>query len=1086
LPVPVTQVRRAMDSDGPSSSIGSSAGGGARKGGRMALSNWRVRWRLFAIITVPTVTALILGVIQNVNANASYNNFARSQELAKLGGWASTAVFLLENERDDNAGYIAQGRNDSALQNQVVQDQGLADKALNQIKGEAPVVTNGAYQSQVQLDLSSAIQGINDLQQVRIAGRNQTTGGGTLYPAQPTILTYDRIITGLITFVGDVATGSGNVTLENQVSTLAALLRVSDDASLERAYLYQALTKPTPQLTPGELDALNNTVAKKLADLAAFTSGATVTEFQLFQNTVSGQEVDEAESALRLAITSASSGGALKIGSPKQLQSNFCTPTGNVLQSPRACWRGIKGVQLTDIKTVAGNLVGQIQTQAGNLASRAQRSFILISIATIILLALVLLITTVVARSMIRPLRRLRSDALDIANSKLPEMVRRLSESEGGDESVEIEPVGVTSTDEIGEVARAFDQVHREAVRLAADEAMLRGNLNAMFVNLSRRSQSLIERQLTLIDNLEQSEQDADRLSSLFRLDHLATRMRRNSENLLVLAGHEGASRRWTQPVALVDVLRAAISEIEQYERVVLNVQPGIQVVGQAVNDIVHLVAEIVENATTFSPEDTQVYVTGQPLNSGGVLLDITDNGVGISEQEMAHANWRLDNPPVVDVAVSRRMGLFVVGRLAARHGVRVRLRHAQSGGLTALIWLPESVAAPETAAPNGRLRKFESDDFGTAPSLSAPTSGFGGVATGSFGGPGATSPGFGAAGGGFGGPGSGGGFGSPGGPGAGNAAAAAASRIPRLAPGNNGGGGFGDDSVFGGGGLPSRGGNGNGFGSGDDFGGHDESGSGASGGLPTRQPGTQMPGNGSSRLGIGSGSPGGGSAFGGNGNDFGSDSDFGGAGDFSTARRPVFDESPPGGLSGSGIGTGPGSTGPVPVLGGPGSTGPFPALGGSGTSGPVPVAGHGGGSDGSQVTIPPSVSPAQDQRLPIFDSLESDWFRRSGKSLSQSSITSSSSSASSGDSVGWNSPADEGWRAAQVVASPTADETTTAGLPKRVPRANLVPGSVGGGEGTPEAAPPSRSAEDIRNRMASFQRGVREARSAAPQNEEP
>jgi len=365
--------------------------------------------------------------------------------------------------------------------------------------------------------------------------------------------------------------------------------------------------------------------------------------------------------------------------------------------------------------------VSQIQAQAGSLASQAQKSFILISIATIILLAIVLMITIIVARSMIRPLRRLRSDALDIANSKLPEMVRRLSESEGGDESVEIEPVGVTSTDEIGEVARAFDQVHREAVRLAADEAMLRGNLNAMFVNLSRRSQSLIERQLTLIDNLEQSEQDADRLSSLFRLDHLATRMRRNSENLLVLAGHEGASRRWTQPVPLVDVLRAAISEIEQYERVVLNVQPGIQVVGQAVNDIVHLVAEIVENATTFSPEDTQVYVTGQPLNSGGVLLDITDNGVGISEQEMAHANWRLDNPPVVDVAVSRRMGLFVVGRLAARHGVRVRLRHAQSGGLTALILLPESVAAPESGQPLGRLRKFEADDYGPAPSLSAP-----------------------------------------------------------------------------------------------------------------------------------------------------------------------------------------------------------------------------------------------------------------------------------------------------------------------------------------------------------------------------
>ncbi len=232
------------------------------------------------------------------------------------------------------------------------------------------------------------------------------------------------------------------------------------------------------------------------------------------------------------------------------------------------------------------------------------------------------------------------------------------------------------SSDEIGEVARAFDQVHREALRLAANEAALRGNVNAMFVNLSRRSQSLVERQIRLIDDLEQGEQDAERLSNLFQMDHLATRMRRNSENLLVLAGHD-ASRRWNQPVALVDVLRAAVSEIEQYERVSLNVQPGISVRGQAVNDVVHLVAELVENATSFSSAETPVTVSGHLLNSGGVLLDISDQGVGMGAEEMAHANWRLDNPPVVDVAVSRRMGLFVVARLAARHGIRVRLRPA-------------------------------------------------------------------------------------------------------------------------------------------------------------------------------------------------------------------------------------------------------------------------------------------------------------------------------------------------------------------------------------------------------------------------
>ena len=232
----------------------------------------------------------------------------------------------------------------------------------------------------------------------------------------------------------------------------------------------------------------------------------------------------------------------------------------------------------------------------------------------------------------------------------------------------------------------------------------MRGNVNAMFVNLSRRSQSLVERQIRLIDELEQGEQDPERLGSLFQMDHLATRMRRNSENLLVLAGHD-STRRWNQPVPLVDVLRAAVSEIEQYERVTLNVQPGIAVRGPAVNDVVHLIAELAENATSFSSADTPVNVSGHLLSSGGVLLDITDLGVGMAGEEMAHANWRLDNPPVVDVAVSRRMGLFVVARLAARHGIRVRLRPATGAGLTALVWLPDEVVVREGATEAGRRR---------------------------------------------------------------------------------------------------------------------------------------------------------------------------------------------------------------------------------------------------------------------------------------------------------------------------------------------------------------------------------------------
>ncbi len=1020
-----------------------------RKGSPLSISNWRVRWRLVAIVAVPTITALILGVIQIVGSVNNYESYKRVQTLANLNALVVTGITDLANERDATTGYVAAGGVHGAAGSMTAtQEKALAatDATMDQIKAAAPAVVDGSgYRAQTVLDLQNGVlAGISDLQYIRQAAT------GTQAPAISVITNYERIIQSFITFSDDIAAGTGNANLQSNVTVLNALLHTEDDASLERAYLYQALETTPPTLTPQALTALNQAIAQQAADSAQFDAVASVAEQQTLSNTVSGEPVDEADSAQSLAIATAGT-PKLQIGAQQTCASDTAAE----------CWWNTKSTQITDEQKVSNGqpngLVEQIQAQADSLAQSALHNAIAVSVATLLLLLLVLLITTFVARSMIRPLRKLRADALEVAGSKLPEMVRRLSQSEGGDASLEIEPIGVNSTDEIGEVARAFDQVHREAVRLAADEALLRGNLNAMFVNLSRRSQSLIERQLSLIDNLEQTEQDGDRLSSLFRLDHLATRMRRNSENLLVLAGHEAASRRWSQPVPLVDVLRAAISEIEQYERVVLNVQPGIQVIGQAVNDVVHLVAEIVENATTFSSEDTQVYVTGQPLTSGGVLLDITDNGVGISEQEMAHANWRLDNPPVVDVAVSRRMGLFVVGRLAARHGVRVRLRHAQSGGLTALIWLPESVASPESAQPLGRLRKFEADDYGPAPSLSAPTatlsSGPGGP--GSFGGPAVM----------------------PGGVGAGAAggAAATASRIPRLSGngGNGNGAPNGGFGTFGGASSAGNGGNGGGLANGGGPGNNGGPGNGrpgANGGagngpapainvpggtLPVRTPGNNPlgpVGNGNGNGNAGSG----GSMFGG-GDDFGAAPDFG-----ATTR--------------------------LPALGGDGGSAP---------SGPVPAAtpsgpGNGvGGSDGSQVTIPPTVGGTQDQRLPIFDSLESDWFRRSGTaSLSSASASAAAAPAAAGASAAgqtWTSPADEGYRAARVAAAPESDETTTAGLPKRTPRANLVPGSVGSSAGAEtESTPPARSAETIRSRMASFQRGVRDARATSSQNEEP
>ena len=670
---------------------------------RFALRNWRVRWRLAALIAVPLLTAAVLGALTISGDVSNWQTTGRVQHLAQLNSAVVKYIQAVEDERDYS---VASTANRGGFSARLRTARRVTDGAAAEVVALADGITvRGGYQL-VAVQAVNAVQvGAETLPLVREAVADPE------FPSAAIMQVYTvNIIQPANTFTSVVGNEASSTDLRRDVISLGALLQVEDSKSVQRAILLRAVSFPQPSLSSDDDASLQQAQRQEAVDLANFNASVDLAEQQNYSNTVSGPPVDSAaqQESLALALL------------PGASSAHPLTPA-NARILAAANVNDDMSFTIGKVRQVADELTGNISTLANTSRTNASTGLLVTSLVTLLLLLLVLVVSATVARSLIRPLRKLRTDALDVAGHRLPEMVRRLSQSEGADEGVEIEPIGVTSTDEIGEVARAFDQVHREAVRLAADEAMLRGNLNAMFINLSRRSQSLIERQLSLIDSLEQSEQDSGRLSSLFRLDHLATRMRRNSENLLVLAGHE-VTRRWSQPVPLVDVLRAAISEIEQYERVVLNVQPGIVVVGQAVNDAVHLVAEIVENATTFSPEDTQVYVSGQPLSSGGVLLDITDNGVGISDQEMSHANWRLDNPPVVDVAVSRRMGLFVVGRLAARHGVRVRLRHAQAGGLTALIWLPDTVAAPEVAPPLGRLRRFEADDYGPAASLSAPT----------------------------------------------------------------------------------------------------------------------------------------------------------------------------------------------------------------------------------------------------------------------------------------------------------------------------------------------------------------------------
>jgi PAS domain S-box-containing protein len=227
-------------------------------------------------------------------------------------------------------------------------------------------------------------------------------------------------------------------------------------------------------------------------------------------------------------------------------------------------------------------------------------------------------------------------------------------------------------------------------IRDVTEQAALRKSIGDLLHNLARRSQGLVDRQLELIGELERGEVDPDRLDELFRMDHLATRMRRNVENLIVLSGVE-QRRRWSESVPLRDVVEAAVAEVEEYSRVQVAGIHDLTLSGQVASDVAHLLAELVENATSFSPPTTRVEVSGGPAGNGYVL-EIEDHGIGMSDAELVKANRRLAAPLAADVAVSRMMGFHVVGRLAARHGIRVQLRHSWFGGVAALVLLPAAL----------------------------------------------------------------------------------------------------------------------------------------------------------------------------------------------------------------------------------------------------------------------------------------------------------------------------------------------------------------------------------------------------------
>ncbi|MFD6350884.1 ATP-binding protein [Nocardia tengchongensis] len=341
------------------------------------------------------------------------------------------------------------------------------------------------------------------------------------------------------------------------------------------------------------------------------------------------------------------------------------------------------------------SVANSMDSKLSQLTTEARNNVLRDTSVVIGMLLAGLALALIVARSLVVPVRRLRRDALQVAHIDLPQ---ELEVVRAGGATPEISPVDVHTTEEIGQLARAVDDIHSQALHLAAEQARLRLQIGNMFETLSRRSQSLVEQQLSLIEELERDEDDSERLQSLFRLDHLATRMRRNGDNLLVLAG-TALRRGHLAPVPLSDMLWSSVSQVEDYQRVEIGTVPDGIVAGEPAVDIEHLLAELIDNALRYSPPTTPVAVSVARAVDGGYLIEITDRGLGMNAEDLQGINDRLASGGEVNVETARRMGLFVVGRLAKRHHITVSLRRTsamvQQPGITASVHLPGSLVSP-------------------------------------------------------------------------------------------------------------------------------------------------------------------------------------------------------------------------------------------------------------------------------------------------------------------------------------------------------------------------------------------------------
>ncbi|MER5790590.1 nitrate- and nitrite sensing domain-containing protein [Streptomyces sp. NPDC001980] len=640
--------------------VGTTADNSADRPGGWRIRPRTVRAKVVCLLMVPVMSLLALWAYATVTTAQDVSRLRQSQRVdAALRTPVATAVAALQAER---AAAVRYATDPTAEQTADLKRLGAGtDRAVAALRlGKDSTVAEGEeLPSGVAERLKAFVTGAEQLRTLRRAVQNRGAGWDAAYGQYTQAIASAFAVDGALTGIQADDMGSdARVLLE---FSRAGEALAQEDAVLGGARLAGGLDGERLRLFTGAVDTRRVLTDAAVADLP----GAQRTAWHRLADGDDYTALGAAEDRIL-----ASPPGSKAVGAAPETTWN--TAHTRVQD-------GMRTIQAGTARAVAGRadpFTRGLLTPAG--------AAVLLGLLAVVAS---LVISVRIGRGLVVELVSLRNSALEIARRKLPEAMRRLRAGEEIDVRAEAPP-GPPAEDETGQVAEALGTVHRAALRAAVERAELASGISGVFVNLARRSQILVHRQLSLLDSMERRSDDPSELSDLFRLDHLTTRMRRHAESLIILSG-AAPGRAWRMPVSLTNVVRAAVSEVEDYARVEVRQLPEAAVVGAAVADLTHLLAEVVENAAQFSPPHTRVRVTGEPVGNG-YALEVEDRGLGMGQETLAEANRRIEQSEALDLFDSDRLGLFVVSRLAARHGIKVHLRTSPYGGTTAVVLLPK------------------------------------------------------------------------------------------------------------------------------------------------------------------------------------------------------------------------------------------------------------------------------------------------------------------------------------------------------------------------------------------------------------